>query len=301
MQNKKIDTKTMLATNISSKSHRKNKKRRKYLILLFIVLVILGFVAYTLHKFVTYQTMVELARLQTNLDHRIEKCKQAILYCPDKTEAYRLMLESMLLDEVFTEEEERMFLSSIKKPIALEKAKGFSELAFETGKAYLYYYTYGCTTEESKDELHSENLIVRMQSCHNWFNKAATASKGKNYKEVVALRDISAFYIENTKRIAEGTDTRKIYRTCWNDIKNLMYLTPKATKVEAFRIYEIVLDTVLTYRTSLLESGVDAEDIQQAIADVESSIQEMEVHTKREKSWKKWLLKKQDHLYKKID
>lgn len=300
MQEKKIDTKTMLETNIYPKPHTKNKKRRKYIILLFTAIVILGVVAYTLYKFVTYQNMVELARLQTDLDNRIEKCKQAITYCPNKTEAYRLMLESMLIDEAFTEEEERIFISSIKEPIKLEKAKRFSELAFETGKAYLYYYTYGCTMEESKDELHPENLIVRMQSCYTWFDKAATNSKGKSYyEEVVALRDISAFYIENTKRIAEGTDTKKIYRKCWNDIKNLMYLTPKATKAEAFRIYEIVLDTLLTYRSVLLESGVDTRDMEQVVADVENSIREIEVQTKREKRWKKWLLNKQINSIKK--
>lgn len=66
-----------------------------------------------------------------------------------------------------------------------------------------------------------------------------------------------------------------------------MYLTPKATKAEAFRTYVIVLDTLLTYRSVLLESGVDTGDTKQVIADIENSIREMEVQTKREKRWKK--------------
>lgn len=53
--------------NVAPKPHIKNKKWRKYLVFLCIVLVILGFVAFTLHRYVTYQNMVELARLQTDL------------------------------------------------------------------------------------------------------------------------------------------------------------------------------------------------------------------------------------------
>lgn len=245
--------------------------------------------------------MVEVAQLQTDLEKRIQKCKQAILFCPNKTEAYRLMLQSMLVDGRFTEEEERIFLSFIQEPVELEKADGFSELSYEIGKAYLYYYTYGCTNEESAEPLHPENLTVRMQSCHIWFDKAAIYSKGKKYyPEIVALRDISAFYIENTKRIAEGVDTKETYLKCWKDIKDLIYMTPKESKVEAFRIYEIVLDTLLTYRVSLFDSGITAEDMALLVSEMEGYMSELKAETKREQSWKKWLLDKQERLYEKI-
>lgn len=300
MQKKKRDNKAMETRNVPPDLHTK-KKLRMYLIFLFMVFVMLIIVAYTLHKNITYQNMVESAQLQTDLEQRIKKCKMAVRYYPNRTEAYQLMLQSMLADGTFTEEEERIFLSSIKEPAKLEKTRGFGELAYETGKAYLYYYTYGCTNEKSKDMLHPENLIVRMQSCHTWFYKAAMYSKEKKYyEEAIALRDISSFYIENTKRIAEGNDTEKTYLKCWTDIKNLMYITPKKNKAEALRTYEIILDTVLTYHTSLLDSGIAAEDIKLVASDIENSISELKAETAREKSWKKWLLKKQNCLYKMI-
>nr|WP_263324555.1 serine/threonine-protein kinase [Neobacillus sp. Marseille-Q6967] len=243
--------------------------------LLCLSLGILGQVMKIHTKNADYESTLQMAEKAATDKSKIDYYLKAIDIKPTENEAYLGLINAFKSDAAFSIEEEEQFKQKINTHlIDFRENPEYSDLAFEIGKAYWYYYDYGKTEN-------SDNQITRMKSSIQWFEDAVRyGSKNRDYYEMATIyRDIGKFNNDITLHIEEASDKGK-YRPYWDNIKGLIKLmdeNPDESEIVKLELYKLTVYSIETYARKFKADGVEESDIRAVTKAVKESTNRLAV------------------------
>lgn len=193
-------------------------------------------------------------------EEKIKLYIEAVDIKPNKLEAYMGLVETFKTDAVFGIEEEITLRQTVNSHIKmLQNNKDYSDLAFEIGKLYWYYYEYGKTEG-------TDNQLTRMKSAIQWFDDAAEFGDGTKdyYKMSIIYRDIGIFNRDITINVAEGAEKGQ-YEKYYSKIKELLGIievSPDESEIVKLELYRLIMYSIENYAKNFKETGILYEDVQ---------------------------------------
>ena len=196
--------------------------------------------------------------------------EKAIDIKPGAAEPYLGIIKMLKEDMVFdVEEETQLKRLVIPNQEALKREGDYAELAFEIGKLYWYYYSYG--TENQAD-----NTMSRRGAATEWFNDAVTYGKTDDefYLMASVYRDIGEFNSTIEMKIREGSDGGA-YKEHWISLREMVssidYSTPEVVELE---IYNQFIDAVIARMKGFRNDGVSYSEVSALYEKVVAGLQD---------------------------
>lgn len=193
-------------------------------------------------------------------EEKIRLYTEAIDIKPGTLDAYMGLVETFKTDAVFGMDEEITLRQKINAHIkTIQNNKDYSDLAFEVGKLYWYYYEYGKNGS-------TDNQLTRMKSAIQWFNDAVQfGDESKEYyKMSIIYRDIGIFNRDITINVAEGSEKGQ-YEEYYSKIKELLSMvesSPDESEIVKLELYRLIMYSIENYVKNFKETGILYEDVQ---------------------------------------
>lgn len=244
-------------TSLDTKYRRKIRQKCALVITLFIlsIFTLVGsFIPYSLNR---SQQSEEYRRLKVvaNQTGRSGDFEALVNANPLDLVSYKGYIESLKLDGKFTKAEESSLLGFVN--IYLEKLKqekGYSEIAFEIGKLYWFYYE-GTTADEG--------AITSVK----WFKDA----KDLGYKPELAdvYYKLGSFKKGISSSVTEASDGG-MYKEYWNNLV-------KAKGIDSGELINLQLNMAIascisTYAYNLKLDGISKADVMKEVKDLENYV-----------------------------
>lgn len=207
-----------------------------------------------------YNSKLIQADIAVSNEEKIKLYIEAVDIKPNKLEAYMGLVETFKADAVFGIEEEITLRQTVNSHIkTLQNNKDYSDLAFEIGKLYWYYYEYGKTEG-------TDNQLTRMKSAIQWFDDVAEFGDGTKdyYKMSIIYRDIGIFNRDITINVAEGAEKGQ-YEKYYSKIKELLGIievSPDESEIVKLELYRLIMYSIENYVKNFKETGILYEDVQ---------------------------------------
>ena len=199
-----------------------------------------------------YQAYLREAEGPGSAKSRTEACIKAVGLRRDAPEGYRLLLEIFREDGSFTAEEEEIFLQAAGQLTPeFKRSSAYRGLAYQAGRLYWYYYSYGQTAGE-------ENGLIRMRAAAPWFREASGgpeewADSAKRYAQ------IGYFFQELQLQVREGTEQKNI-RELWEQLQELEAQSREEVGAERLELLRLCFRTVRIWQTALKLEGISREE-----------------------------------------
>ncbi len=250
-------------------SYRKKQKRRVLTFVLALITsiglliggILTGQVSYRLTSDYYEQKLAEAER-STDYEQKLELYEQCI-EIPDKggeTDAYLGMIQLFKEgDARFTVGEASLLERKIKEHSKeLKKNPGdYSDLCFEVGKLFWYYYDYGSGT--------GDNQIVRMKGAVDWFEDAARYAPEKTEKTTMATvyGAIGSFYRDIATKAIEGAD-KGLYKPFFDQLTQLLEtvaLDERESEIVRLELLELSRSALQQYAGRFKVDGVGKDEM----------------------------------------
>jgi len=260
----------------------KKKQKRKLgtfliTILLSILLAIGGFVLnLTAAQMATdtYATRIDDAAKTNDYDTKVDIYQECIAI-PNKAgekEAYLGLIKAFKEnDSVFTVDEGKLLEKLIKNnKVALqENPENYTEICFETGKLYWYYYDYADGSQ-----------IAKAKSSIEWFQDVIdSAPEGyENLGMAKVYANIGIFYRDITTNITEANDKGK-YKPLFENLTELMNsvaANESESEIVRLELIELTRGAIQQYATKFKVDGITEEqltDLYNSVANTVNSIE----------------------------
>ncbi|MBO4400206.1 MAG: serine/threonine protein kinase [Lachnospiraceae bacterium] len=195
----------------------------------------------------------------TNEQEKEYYYRRAIAIKPGDVNPYLGIIEMMKKNDVkFDEEEEKELLRLIEtNQEALKRNPEYSKLAFEIGKLYWFYYTYGAIGNSDDNEMTRRGVAVE------WFNDAvAYGQKNDDYYRIADVyRQIGEFLSTINLKIKEGSDGGA-YGEYWNCLREIVStITDKDSEVVVLEIYRQVINAIIGRGKGFRNDGISYNEI----------------------------------------
>lgn len=202
----------------------------------------------------TYEYYLEEAEKENTTEEKLQLYSKAIDVKPEDTQAYIDMIAVCKGDSKFTEEEERILRNKIDtNQTALKGRADYAELAFEVGKLYWYFYTYGDSESEKRT------------SAISWFKDAVEhGTESDSFREMAEIyQRIGKADQERNIRIEEG-DEKGFYKEYWNNIGELIEKIEGSgeSDVVILEVYLLADNTIDAYTEKLKGDGVERSELE---------------------------------------
>lgn len=220
----------------------------------------------------TYQSLLYEASKTADYDKKLSLYGQSIAI-PNKAgekEAYLGLIQTYKdNDSVFSVDEANQLTKYVKNnKAALQKnPANYTEICFETGKLFWYYYDYGDGTE---------NQVTKAKSSVEWFQdvieNAPAGYKNLNMAKVYA--NIGTFYRDITTDITEASDKGK-YKPFFdniNELLNSVATDENESEIVRLELLELSRSTIQQYATKFKGDGISEKDITKMYELVEKTV-----------------------------
>ena len=265
--------------------------------ILFVVLGMFGRVVSANLVSADFSNNMLLAEKATTDEARIGFYLTAIDTRPSAVEAYMGLISAFKNDAVFTVGEAQQLEEKINAYLAeLTKLPEYSNLAFEIGKLYWYYYDYG------KSDV-SDNQITRMKSSIQWFEDAVNygSSSDEYYQMAITYRDVGKFNRDITLNVEEASDKGQ-YIVYFENMNELLALVQNdESEIVQLELYRLVIYSIEAYSRKFKLDGVSKEDLEQVFETVKSRLADTEVSTEKTENMKEEITKRLDKVKKTIE
>lgn len=260
----------------------KKKQKRKLgtfflTIIMTIVMVIGGFVlnlTATQMATDTYETKLYEASKTTDYDTKVGIYEECIAI-PNKAgekEAYLGLIQAFKEnDSVFSVEEGKLLEKLIKnnKTALQEKPENYTEICFETGKLYWYYYDYA-----------EGSQIAKAKSSIEWFQDVIeNAPEGyENLGMAKVYANIGIFYRDITTNITEANDKGK-YKPLFENFTELMksvVADENESEIVRLELIELTRGTIQQYATKFKVDGVTEDQLTELYNSVANTVNSIE-------------------------
>lgn len=235
----------------------------------------------------TYKEILDSAVRAVDYDTKVELFQQCV-EVPNKAgekDAYLGLIKTYKEnDSVFTVEEAQQ----LEKLIANNKAElqknpqNYTDVCFETGKLFWYYYNYGDG---------SDNQITRAKSSIAWFQDVLNhAPEGYgNIGMAKVYANIGIFYRDITTNITEASDRGK-YKPLFDNLTELTNTVAKdegESEIVRLELLELTRSAIQQYATKFKIDGVEKNDITTLYYTVAEIVDKVEATSDKTKSKKK--------------
>jgi serine/threonine-protein kinase len=240
----------------------------------------------TITKNNQYETKLKQAgQMASNDVERADLLLEAIQIKPESVEAYQELVETYKSDGEFSVEEETQLKKCLNSNLSyVQGEKDYPDLAFEIGKLYWHYYSYG--TEQSED-----NRATRIKSAAKWFEDALETG-GKKFDKANLAKiyvEISNFQNQIATDIEEASDRGK-YQAFWIQLEQLITeneKNPDENEMVRLELYKLVMDSMENYARKLKADGIRKMDLLTAYYKVKAQVAVTEATTEKTENLKK--------------
>lgn len=199
-----------------------------------------------------YELNILQAEKATNSEEKIDYYLRALEVQPTSIEAYEGLIESFKEDADFSTEEETTLKKIMSTNLtALREEEGYGQLAFDIGKLYWYYYSYGKTNT-------SDNQVTRIKSSMQWFQDAIDFGPDNESDRVVAevYYNIGDFNKEVTLQVEEASD-QGMYAPYFENLKSLLgTVAEQENEIVNLEVYKLCMYSIETYARKLKIDGI---------------------------------------------
>lgn len=264
--------------------YKKRQKRKLgtffIIILLSIVMAIAGFVLNISAAQMatdTYDTKIDDAAKTTDYDTKVSIYEECIAI-PNKAgekEAYLGLIQTFKEDDsVFSVEEGKLLEKLIKnnKTALQENPENYTEICFETGKLYWYYYDYADGSQ-----------ITKAKSSIEWFQDVIDNAP-EEYENIGMARvyaNIGIFYRDITTNITEANDKGK-YKPLFENLTELMNSVAadeNESEIVRLELIELTRGAIQQYATKFKVDGVTEDQLTELYNTVANTVNSIETTT----------------------
>lgn len=261
--------------------YKKRQKRKLgtffIIILLSIVMAIAGFVLNISAAQMatdTYDTKIDDAAKTTDYDTKVSIYEECIAI-PNKAgekEAYLGLIQTFKEnDSVFSVEEGKLLEKLIKnnKTALQENPENYTEICFETGKLYWYYYDYADGSQ-----------ITKAKSSIEWFQDVIDNAP-EEYENIGMARvyaNIGIFYRDITTNITEANDKGK-YKPLFENLTELMSSVAadeNESEIVRLELIELTRGAIQQYATKFKVDGVTEDQLTELYNTVANTVNSIE-------------------------
>lgn len=235
---------------------RQKGKLRLFFISVVIMLVFLstGFTGMGLRyreQNSTYEHYMEKAEKAQTSKEKQSFYSQAIDVKPESTQAYVELISSCKEDSEFSVEEEALLKNKVDVNLALLKEQAtYEELAFEIGKLYWYYYSYG-------DSGDTDNKKGRIDAV-TWFQDAMVGTEKESFYSMAKIyHDIGQFDRDYNMNATEGNE-KEIFKKYWGDIESLVKAVrdEDESEIVLLEVDRLAVNAINSYARKFKRDGV---------------------------------------------
>jgi serine/threonine-protein kinase len=198
-----------------------------------------------------YDAQIALAAASINSEQSADYYLDAINIRPDDTRAYLGLVALYKQDNQFTVAEEEQYSSVLLAHLEVLRSHPaeYADLAFETGRLYWHYFTYGSNT--------GDNQYTRVVSAYPWFLDAANDSEFANQRAARVYANVAAFEADITARINEGSD-RAAYAPYFESLSDLNALAQEENNdVISLNVSKLTLQALEVYARKFRSDGIE--------------------------------------------
>jgi serine/threonine-protein kinase len=236
-----------------------------------------------------YEILVSKAQNAISGEQSVEIYEEAIDIKPGDLTAYLKLIELYKADAMFTVTEQEQLLKKINNNIGtLRENKDYANLAFEVGKLYWYYYSYGIDTEAD------DNQVTKMKSSIEWFEDVMKYAP-ENYENIEMARiyhDIGVFNRDITLNVQEASD-KGMYLPYFENIKGLLNtINQDDNEIVNLELYKLAMYSIDNYARKFKADGVLEEDIRSVYEDVKTRTLSMTTTTDKTTQIKEYIVQR---------
>ena len=270
----------------------KKKQKRKlfsfFLVILMSIIFAIGGLALNLTAAQiatdTYETKIYEASKTTDYETKLSIYQECIAI-PNKAgekAAYLGLIQTFKdNDSVFTVEEAKLLEKLIKnnKTELQEDLTNYTEICFETGKLYWYYYDYGDGSQ-----------VTRAKSSIEWFQDVLdNAPDGyENLGMARVYTNIGIFYRDITTNITEASDKGK-YKPLVDNLSELMdsvAMDANESEIVRLQLIELTRGAIQQYATKFKVDGVTETQLTGLYQNVVNSVNSIGTTTEKTEALK---------------
>lgn len=237
----------------------------------------------------TYQSMIDEAAKSADYQTKIKLYEQC-LEIPDmagEKEAYLGLVNAYKEnDSVFSMDEAKQIEKDItnNKEELKKNPTAYSEVCFEVGKLFWYYYSYG------EDKNSSDNQVTRAKSAIEWFQDASVyADSDATFLGMAQVyASVGKFYRDITTQITEADDKGK-YKPFFDDLSGLINSVATdndESEIVKLELLELSRSAVQQYATKFKADGVTEAELTNMINDISTNINSINTTTDKTKEKK---------------
>ncbi len=218
----------------------------------------------------TYKTKINDASKTSDYSERIRFYEEAINIpgMGGEKDAYLGLIQAYKEnDSIFDVDEakqlEKLFTNN-KAEIAKDTER-YTELCFETGKLFWYYYNYGDG---------SDNQLTKAKSSIEWFQDVIENAP-ENYKNLGMAKvyaNVGIFYRDITTAITEADDKGK-YKPLFENLSELISTVAQddtESEIVRLELLELTRNAIQQYATKFKNDGVKEQDLLNMIETIEN-------------------------------
>lgn len=224
----------------------------------------------------TYAQKLSEASLTADYSQKVDIYKECIAI-PDmagKKDAYLGLIHSVKEDDNQLSVDEAEILETVIKnnqEALMDNPEDYTEICFETGKLYWYYYNYGGV----------DNFPTRAKSSIQWFqNVMANAPQDyENLGMATAYSNIGMFYRDISTNIIEANDKGK-YKPLYEDLNELVSsvaMNTSEAEIVRLELLELTRSVIEQYATKFKVDGVSQVELNELCNKVESALNSVNV------------------------
>lgn len=257
--------------------YQKKEKRRIvifYILAFFSLISLSGAIGFNIagnsFKSDKYTTYIEQAMMERNLDNAKMYYLKAIDLKPDNEQAYEQILNTVLDDDLLTDEESMIIREILQSTNSsgvtyeekfTDNKKAYEEFSYELGLAYFYSY--------------KEN--GNKNSAQKWLSIAAKSTRidSRKVERAKRLLEISRYYMKIGIQSKSG-DESVSYKDYWEDMMAVSdgNIVAIDNEITALLIYNDVAYQIATHAEELAADGVTIEEMRKKLEDMQSHVSE---------------------------
>lgn len=227
----------------------------------------------------TYAATLDAASKATDYQRKLD-LYQACIAIPDQAgekEAYLGLIQTFKEDDAAFSVEEAKLLEKVianNKQALQANPANYTQVCFETGKLFWYYYDYGSG---------EKNQVTNAKSAVVWFQDVLEyAPEGYEYINMAKVyANIGIFYRDITTHVTEASD-QKLYRPLLNNLAELVNsVAGNEAESEIVRLELLALtrSAIQQYATKFKIDGVAQSELEGLLQQVEEDLSTIQTTT----------------------
>ncbi len=257
--------------------YQKKEKRRIvifYILAFFSLISLSGAIGFNIagnsFKSDKYTTYIEQAMMERNLDNAKMYYLKAIDLKSDNEQAYEQILNTVLDDDLLTDEESMIIREILQSTNGsgvtyeekfADNKKAYEEFSYELGLAYFYSY--------------KEN--GNKNSAQKWLSIAAKSTRidSRKVERAKRLLEISRYYMKIGIQSKSGDESIS-YKDYWEDMMAVSdgNIVAIDNEITALLIYNDVAYQIATHADEIVKAGVTIEEIDKKLDDMQTHVSE---------------------------